>query len=489
MSKYSFFISYSRYDSEIADDLVAKLENRGFKVWIDRTGIESGDAFKKKIVSAIQDSDTVLFISSIHSNSSSWTAKEIGVAIYEGKKIVPIKIDNTRYNSEILFDLINLDYIDFVKYNSIDDIVARLLSSLTSPEISTSNNIQEAQRVPNEKHRKIIIPKVKLFSGINDKHKSRNRFINIILYLLLILSGLAILGLLPGCIWSLQLMDSPEDGFARAYHKGFIPAFILCMGLFIGTLEILKWKKEGFSIIVICVALVNIPLMWNEFEEFVYFSVFSMIGLLVFGSILMIRRNNKSLWYLLKAESKNLIVVRNILSIIWVFLLLFFPIFMAWVTGFRGDYYSNGMKIIDARLNSSAYYTLVLYRTVLFDDNYKEKHAGIRKLKAQEWANYAVNNKNWRDGLKSDFDDYNTRFLEELLFIYKNKGIEDAKEFLDKNKMIGVPSDINKYLDFIDDKAEAVGFYEYFKPYRERIIRLLIKDYEYTATNVEDADE
>lgn len=91
--------------------------------------------------------------------------------------------------------------------------------------------------------------------------------------------------------------------------------------------------------------------------------------------------------------------------------------------------------------------------------------------------------------MTSDFDDDNIRFLEELLFIYKNKRIEGAKEFLDKNKMIGVPTDINKYLDFIDDKAMAVGFYEYFKPYREQIIRLLIKDYEYTATNVEDAEE
>lgn len=75
------FISYSRYDSNVVNELVSLLEEEGYSVWIDRDGIESGDDFKRVILKAIKESKVVLFFSSEHSNVSDWTAKEIGVAV------------------------------------------------------------------------------------------------------------------------------------------------------------------------------------------------------------------------------------------------------------------------------------------------------------------------------------------------------------------------------------------------------------------------
>ena len=40
------FISYSRKDSEQVLSVVEKLQERGFTIWIDKDGTESGDAFK-----------------------------------------------------------------------------------------------------------------------------------------------------------------------------------------------------------------------------------------------------------------------------------------------------------------------------------------------------------------------------------------------------------------------------------------------------------
>ncbi len=130
MNKYDIFISYSRHDTEIVNKIVSILEHEGFKIWIDKNGIESGDAFKHVIVKAIEQSSCVLFFSSIASNSSKWTAKEIGVAAYENKCIIPILIDNSKYNPEVKFDLINLDHIDFSDIRQWEEPLKRLLNTL-----------------------------------------------------------------------------------------------------------------------------------------------------------------------------------------------------------------------------------------------------------------------------------------------------------------------------------------------------------------------
>lgn len=113
--KSDIFISYSRHDSDVVNELVTLLEQEGYSVWIDRDGIESGDDFKRVILKAIKESVVVLFFSSEHSNVSDWTAKEIGIAVKYKKHIIPILLDDSNYNEAVEFDLINLDYVDYSK--------------------------------------------------------------------------------------------------------------------------------------------------------------------------------------------------------------------------------------------------------------------------------------------------------------------------------------------------------------------------------------
>lgn len=110
---YDIFVSYSRKDSAIVDRFVNRFEMDGLRVWVDREGIETGDAFKRVIVKAIKESALLVFFSSKDSNASPWTAKEIGLAVNHGKPIIPVKIDLSPYNEEVEFDLVGLDYIDY----------------------------------------------------------------------------------------------------------------------------------------------------------------------------------------------------------------------------------------------------------------------------------------------------------------------------------------------------------------------------------------
>ena len=53
--KYDVFISYSRKDTTIVDQFVKRLTEAGYRVWIDRDGIYSGDQFATNIVEAIEN--------------------------------------------------------------------------------------------------------------------------------------------------------------------------------------------------------------------------------------------------------------------------------------------------------------------------------------------------------------------------------------------------------------------------------------------------
>ena len=55
MKKYDIFISYSRKDFDEVNQIVEMLKSRipTLNYWFDITGIESGDEFEDKIISAI----------------------------------------------------------------------------------------------------------------------------------------------------------------------------------------------------------------------------------------------------------------------------------------------------------------------------------------------------------------------------------------------------------------------------------------------------
>lgn len=121
--KRNVFISYSRHDyidehgQEIPGNSVSMileaLDKNKITYWIDKEGIYSGDEFKGVLATAIEQADVFVFISSESSNKSTWTAKEINVAVYEKKVIIPVRIDDAKYNSSVKFDLVGLDFINF----------------------------------------------------------------------------------------------------------------------------------------------------------------------------------------------------------------------------------------------------------------------------------------------------------------------------------------------------------------------------------------
>lgn len=141
--KYDVFVSYSRLDTNRVQAIVGEIERKGYRVWIDKKGIDSGDEFKTTIVKAIRNSDVFLFFSSKGANESTWTMKEVNTAVHFKKAIIPVKLDNTEYDDSILLELVGLDYVDFTDGTqhsyAISKLIAALKKRIPNPVKSTKS--------------------------------------------------------------------------------------------------------------------------------------------------------------------------------------------------------------------------------------------------------------------------------------------------------------------------------------------------------------
>jgi TPR repeat protein len=92
---YDVFISYSRKDTDIANQICDAFDKHGITYFIDRQGIGGGQEFPDVLADAICDSNLFLFIASENSYESKFTKSEITFAFNEKphNSILPYIID------------------------------------------------------------------------------------------------------------------------------------------------------------------------------------------------------------------------------------------------------------------------------------------------------------------------------------------------------------------------------------------------------------
>ena len=133
--KFDVFISYSRKDSTEVNALVELLQQRipGISIWFDVDGIESGDEFEEKIISAIDNSFCVLFALSDHSIASSWTKDEVIYAKNINTKVIPILLKGAEMKGWFLFKFGRVDYIDSTSQQHLDKLLKNLSAWTDKP--------------------------------------------------------------------------------------------------------------------------------------------------------------------------------------------------------------------------------------------------------------------------------------------------------------------------------------------------------------------
>lgn len=125
------FISYSRKDTEIANQICEAFDNAGITYFIDRQGIGGGMEFPEVLAEAIMNCKIMLFVASRNSYASKFTNNEVTYAFNKKPKgtIIPYIIDDSTLppSLEFIFSSIN---IRTIKEHPVNTILVKDICSL-----------------------------------------------------------------------------------------------------------------------------------------------------------------------------------------------------------------------------------------------------------------------------------------------------------------------------------------------------------------------
>ena len=106
--KSQIFISYSRANRTIAEQLTRVLEQQGLSVWVDYKTLKGGSTWEDEVENALRNADIFVTILSKESVNSNWVHAETGYALSLKKRIIPILVEDVR----LPLNLSNIQYLD-----------------------------------------------------------------------------------------------------------------------------------------------------------------------------------------------------------------------------------------------------------------------------------------------------------------------------------------------------------------------------------------
>ena len=145
------FISYAKKDyiapdgnaipGNYVDKIIDAFNAEGITYWLDREQLEGGDTYAARIARNIKECDIFLFLSTEAANASEWTRREIGTAVQLGKRIIPVRLDNSSYDDAVNLYLSSVQYIDWMELGQ-KEALNRIVAQVKHPYIDTTNGIE-----------------------------------------------------------------------------------------------------------------------------------------------------------------------------------------------------------------------------------------------------------------------------------------------------------------------------------------------------------
>lgn len=130
--KYDVFISYSRIDTPIADQICDALHEANISYFIDRQGIGGGMEFPLVLAHAIRESALFLFLGSNSSYKSKFTINEITYAFNKKERnhILPYIIDDSRLPEDLEFVFAGINNRTIKDHPIVETLIPDLLKLL-----------------------------------------------------------------------------------------------------------------------------------------------------------------------------------------------------------------------------------------------------------------------------------------------------------------------------------------------------------------------
>ncbi len=153
MAAHHIFLSYSRRDKELMEQVYRSLYAAGLNVWTDR-GIKPGTRrWKKAIQDAIENTRCLVVLLSPDSKESEWVNRELDYADLHGKPIFPIMVRGDERNS-VPFSLVGSQYVDIRSAGAYEPSIQQLTDAVReylqmpaakvpSPQVATPTPAQQ----------------------------------------------------------------------------------------------------------------------------------------------------------------------------------------------------------------------------------------------------------------------------------------------------------------------------------------------------------
>ncbi len=119
------FISYSRRNVEFAEQLLRRLQEQGFEVWMDSV-LPAGYDWRQEIDQAIRESFVMLVLVSPEAKASEYVTFEWAFALGSGIKVIPLVVEPSTLHPR----LESVQHIDFSKPDRQELAWNRLLEAL-----------------------------------------------------------------------------------------------------------------------------------------------------------------------------------------------------------------------------------------------------------------------------------------------------------------------------------------------------------------------
>ena len=138
------FLSYSRANKDFAVKLARELKSEGFAIWLDQLDIPPGSRWDVEVEKALTECEIFMIIITQASIVSDNVLDEIGYAIDNGKRFLPVLLEKCN----VPLRLRRFQYVDFTNKSfdegveSAKELLRNLISQPTVPQKNPADSLQ-----------------------------------------------------------------------------------------------------------------------------------------------------------------------------------------------------------------------------------------------------------------------------------------------------------------------------------------------------------
>jgi TIR domain/Domain of unknown function (DUF4384) len=134
------FISHSSKDVELAESLLAALEQRGINCWIAPRDVPPGASYAEAILNAIQTASALVLVHTEHSTTSQHVLREVERAVKHRINIIPVRFDTSTTSPSLSYLLATIQWVSATSkplHSSIEEVADQIGRSISGGAGST----------------------------------------------------------------------------------------------------------------------------------------------------------------------------------------------------------------------------------------------------------------------------------------------------------------------------------------------------------------